>query len=235
MVIVAFEGTRVPSYVRYGGALLLFALYRKQMDMCHCCGRLGQRIDVCPNPQDTLCRGCDALNPGPDHQCSPRCKLCGGTHMTADRNCRARYKTPDDVTEPTGTTQGHRGEAANVTSPAGKSRSRFRTRSRGHFRSRSRIPDPWHQRRVCSRTPRTPTRDTETTEKVRRQMRSRGKRAPTAKAGDKTPAKTETEINKLTQAIQAPQKQIEQMQTHIRAKDELIEQLLHFVKSSTDT
>ncbi|KAL1442801.1 hypothetical protein MTO96_030623 [Rhipicephalus appendiculatus] len=98
-VIVAFEGLRVPTYVRYGGALLRCTLYRKQVDMCHCCGRLGHRMDVCPNPQDKVCRGCDAPNPGPDHQCSPRCKLCGGTHMTADRNCRARYKTPYIVTK----------------------------------------------------------------------------------------------------------------------------------------
>ncbi|KAL1473576.1 hypothetical protein MTO96_038587 [Rhipicephalus appendiculatus] len=74
-VIVAFEGPRVPSYLRYGGALFRCTLYRKQVDMCHCCGRLGHRMEECPNPLDKVCRGCDALNPGPDHQCSPRCKL----------------------------------------------------------------------------------------------------------------------------------------------------------------
>ncbi|KAH7979269.1 hypothetical protein HPB49_008912 [Dermacentor silvarum] len=82
-------------------------------------------------------------------------------------------------------------------------------------------PD-YTQRRMRSRTPRrTTTRDTETTEKVSWADAVTGKRVPTAKAGDKTPAKTETEIAKLTQVIQALQKQIEQMQTQIRAKHEL--------------
>ncbi|KAH7964398.1 hypothetical protein HPB51_027363 [Rhipicephalus microplus] len=89
-VIVAFEGPRVPTYVRYGGALLRCTLYRKRIDMCHCCGRLGHCMVVCPKPKDKVCRGCDAPNPGLNHQCSPRSKLCGGAHMTADRNCRAR-------------------------------------------------------------------------------------------------------------------------------------------------
>lgn len=241
-VIVAFQGPRVPSYVRYGGALLRCTLYRKQVDMCHCCGRLGHRMDVCPNPQDKVCRGCDALNPGPDHQCSPRCKLCGGTHMTADRNCRARYKTPYVVTKRQWERHRANEEAeavAKATSPAGKPRSRSRTRSRGRSRSRSRTPNPrqqQQQRRSRSRTPRrTSTRDTETTEKVSWADAVTGKRAPTTKAGDKAPAKTETEVTKLTQAIQALQKQIEHMQTQIREKDDLIQQLQHAVKSGTDT
>ncbi|KAL1484855.1 hypothetical protein MTO96_032335 [Rhipicephalus appendiculatus] len=37
-VIEAFEGPRVPTFVTYGGALLRCTLYRKQVDMCHCCG-----------------------------------------------------------------------------------------------------------------------------------------------------------------------------------------------------
>ncbi|KAL1481062.1 hypothetical protein MTO96_050503 [Rhipicephalus appendiculatus] len=79
-VIVAFEGPRVPTYVRYGGALLRCTLYRKQVDMCHCCGRLGHRMEVCPNPQDKVCRGCDAPNPGPDHQYSPPLQAVRGAH-----------------------------------------------------------------------------------------------------------------------------------------------------------
>ncbi|KAH7955006.1 hypothetical protein HPB49_023868 [Dermacentor silvarum] len=113
-------------------------------------------------------------------------------------------------------------EAAKATSSAGKSRSRYRTRSRGRSRFRSRTPDPRQQRRMRSRTPRrTATRDIETTEKVSWADAVTGKQAPTAKAGNKTPAKTETEIAKLTQAIQALQRQIEHMQTQIRANDEL--------------
>ncbi|KAL1482030.1 hypothetical protein MTO96_034053 [Rhipicephalus appendiculatus] len=62
-VIVLFEGFRVPTYVRYGGALLRCTLYRKQIDTCYHCGRLGHRADVCPNPNDRICRGCGTPSP----------------------------------------------------------------------------------------------------------------------------------------------------------------------------
>ncbi|KAH7961657.1 hypothetical protein HPB52_011104 [Rhipicephalus sanguineus] len=52
------------------------------------------RADVCPNPNDRLCRGCGAANPPQDHQCKPTCQLCGDNHQTADKACKARYKTP---------------------------------------------------------------------------------------------------------------------------------------------
>ncbi|KAL1445465.1 hypothetical protein MTO96_029170 [Rhipicephalus appendiculatus] len=32
--------------------------------------------------------------PPEDHQCTPSCQLCGSNHQTADRTCKARYKTP---------------------------------------------------------------------------------------------------------------------------------------------
>ncbi|KAH8036789.1 hypothetical protein HPB51_005657 [Rhipicephalus microplus] len=109
-IIVAFEGPRVPTYVRYGGALLRCTLYRKQIDMCHCCGRLGHRMDMCPKPKDKLCCGCDAPNPGANHQCSPHCKLCGGAHMMADLQLPCKVQTALHRDEETmGTTQGQRG------------------------------------------------------------------------------------------------------------------------------
>ncbi|CAN7989178.1 unnamed protein product, partial [Ixodes hexagonus] len=93
-VIVAFDGLKVPNYVRYGSTLMPCSLYRKQIDVCYQCGRLGHRKDVCPNPTNRICRGCGLANPNPDHQCTPKCGLCGGAHLTADKACRARYKTP---------------------------------------------------------------------------------------------------------------------------------------------
>ncbi|KAH8028471.1 hypothetical protein HPB51_017428 [Rhipicephalus microplus] len=93
-VIVLFEGFKVPTYVRYGGALLRCSLYRKQVDICYYCGRLGHRADVCPNPQARICRGCGAPSSPKDHQCTPTCELCGSNHQMAERTCRARYKTP---------------------------------------------------------------------------------------------------------------------------------------------
>ncbi|KAH8031569.1 hypothetical protein HPB51_019190 [Rhipicephalus microplus] len=51
-------------------------------------------MEVCPNPTNRISRGCGLLNPSRQHQCSPKCNLCGGTHMITDKNCRGRYKTP---------------------------------------------------------------------------------------------------------------------------------------------
>ncbi|KAH7975515.1 hypothetical protein HPB52_002343 [Rhipicephalus sanguineus] len=93
-IIVLFDGFHVPRHVYYGPMLVRCSLYRKHIDVCFACGRLGHRSDVCPNPADKICRGCGSSNPPPDHRCEPRCQLCGKDHLTGDRVCKARYKTP---------------------------------------------------------------------------------------------------------------------------------------------
>ncbi|KAH7943356.1 hypothetical protein HPB52_007260 [Rhipicephalus sanguineus] len=93
-VIILFDGHHVPNYVRYGRALVKCSLYRKHIDVCYQCGRLGHRADVCPNPNSRICRGCGTENPQQDHECEAKCQLCGKDHPTADRRCMARYKIP---------------------------------------------------------------------------------------------------------------------------------------------
>ncbi|CAN7950134.1 unnamed protein product, partial [Ixodes hexagonus] len=93
-VVIAFDGPSVPYMVRYGATLIQCFLFRKQIDICYHCGRLGHRMDVCPFPNNKICRCCDARNPDKDHQCTPKCTLCGGPHPTADKGCTAKYKTP---------------------------------------------------------------------------------------------------------------------------------------------
>ncbi|KAH7957215.1 hypothetical protein HPB52_016175 [Rhipicephalus sanguineus] len=50
---------------------------------------------ICPNfMQNILVARCGARNPEEDHNCEPCCKLCGGRHLTADKQCRQRYQVP---------------------------------------------------------------------------------------------------------------------------------------------
>ncbi|KAH7943986.1 hypothetical protein HPB52_014150 [Rhipicephalus sanguineus] len=162
-VIVLFDGYRVPSYVKYGGALIRCSLYRKQLDVCYHCGRLGHRADVCPNPNDKICRGCRMPNPPENHECKARCQLCDQDHPTADRTCKARYKTPFLVRkrrwersrqeqENTSYAAQERPSNANSASDQSesfprlaherRSRSRSRNKSRSKSRSQSRSREP---------------------------------------------------------------------------------------------
>lgn len=114
-VIVAFQGPKVPNFVRYGVTLIPCHLYRKQIDVCQQCGRVGHRKDVCPTPTIKTCLAYGFANPAEDHRCTPKCKLCGGEHPTGDRTCKAKYKIPYVVRKrqmgaPTGRTPAAVGE-----------------------------------------------------------------------------------------------------------------------------
>ncbi|KAL1486949.1 hypothetical protein MTO96_031149 [Rhipicephalus appendiculatus] len=148
-VVILFEGLRVPNYVMCGPSMIKCTLYRRQTDVCYACGRLGHRADVCPTPENAICRGCGISSPGDQHVCSPKCAFCGGPHPTADRTCRQRFEVPyivrqrrrerrnfdkdfppiDELYEPA--------NKSKFRSSRGRSRNRSRTRSRSRSRSRS--------------------------------------------------------------------------------------------------
>ncbi|KAH8030547.1 hypothetical protein HPB51_008667 [Rhipicephalus microplus] len=93
-VVIVFEGMFVPYFVYYRGAEYRCFLYKKQYETCTTCGRIGHRADVCPQPDNKKCRGCGVLNPTENHQCVPRCSLCGKSHLTGDKKCKERFRTP---------------------------------------------------------------------------------------------------------------------------------------------
>ncbi|KAH7968182.1 hypothetical protein HPB52_006433 [Rhipicephalus sanguineus] len=145
-VIVVFDGLRVPNFVRYGPTLVPCSLYRRQVDICYVCGKLGHRADVCPDPGYTQCRGCGISNPTSSHVYNPQCKLCGGLHVTADKVCTKRYHTPYVVrarrlrARLEQQDQAQLAEEDKQQTERGRSTSKTSTRSHSLSRSRSRTP-----------------------------------------------------------------------------------------------
>ncbi|KAL1441318.1 hypothetical protein MTO96_008730 [Rhipicephalus appendiculatus] len=152
-VIIAFDGLDVPYQVRYGSTLLPCSLYRKQIDICYQCDRLGHRMDVCPYPNNKICRGCGSRNPSTDHNCDPKCSLWAGPHLTADKNCTARYKTPYVIRKRIGerqaTTQAFYQQAGSTHKPRTSSPSRNPARG---SRPGSRTPSRSRKHRSRSRS-----------------------------------------------------------------------------------
>ncbi|KAH7975512.1 hypothetical protein HPB52_002340 [Rhipicephalus sanguineus] len=93
-VVIVFDGYKVPNFVYFGTALVRCSLYHRQHDCCYACGRLGHRADVCPTPDEVVCKQCGISNPGENHTCSPKCGLCGGPHATTDKSCKQRFQLP---------------------------------------------------------------------------------------------------------------------------------------------
>ncbi|KAH7955523.1 hypothetical protein HPB52_001197 [Rhipicephalus sanguineus] len=151
LVVVLFEGMKVPNHVMCGSGMLPCTLYRRQVDVCYSCGDLGHRADVCPNPSKEKCRGCGLASPASDNQCTPECTICGGPHLTADRKCKQRFQLPYIVRQrrrrrrrakKSQASQGDRSRDSSVSSATGRARSqspssRQRSLSRGRSRTRS--------------------------------------------------------------------------------------------------
>ncbi|KAH9383666.1 hypothetical protein HPB48_025418 [Haemaphysalis longicornis] len=157
-VVIAFAGKKVPRYIRYGNLLMECTLHRKQIDVCYACGRLGHRMDVCPDPSNTICRGCGTPGPTADHTCDPKCSLCGGNHLTADKACKARFKTPYVVRrrrwEKKQSDQGdyERGRSRDKTGPAGGPHRSSSSRRPGRSQTPARSGDGRHQSRSRSQS-----------------------------------------------------------------------------------
>lgn len=91
--LLTFGGTRIPYYIKFDCEMLRCRPYRRTLQTCKCCGEIGHRQDVCPQPDKPRCPSCGISNPSQDHNCVPHCQLCNGPHPTAHRDCPKRFRS----------------------------------------------------------------------------------------------------------------------------------------------
>ncbi|KAL1414087.1 hypothetical protein MTO96_007725 [Rhipicephalus appendiculatus] len=77
-----------------GTNMIRCALYRRQIDACRTCGKLGHSSDVCPSPTAITCPDCGVSSPSENHICQPKCSICGEAHPRADRACETCIRSP---------------------------------------------------------------------------------------------------------------------------------------------
>ncbi|KAH7961208.1 hypothetical protein HPB52_005482 [Rhipicephalus sanguineus] len=152
--------------------------------------------DICPTPAVKRCQKCGQDNPLQEHECEPKCVVCGGPHMARSKDCRKRFATPPIIRrrrleqrvsqspqEPTPHQGGH---------PQRPSRSKERKRQEpGAARSRSRFLS----------FPPLPT-------KPRSQSRPRNNQAA---VDDKKLQALEAQIAQLSEIISRQEKEIAQL------------------------
>ncbi|KAH9368295.1 hypothetical protein HPB48_008039 [Haemaphysalis longicornis] len=102
-VRLTFSGKVKPRYVSYDALLIPVQPYKKTVPACGRCGSVGHRPDACPGPKPDFCGICGKAVPLTDgarapHECTPRCALCAGSHVTGDRRCKERYRAPPPKT-----------------------------------------------------------------------------------------------------------------------------------------
>ncbi|XP_077501284.1 uncharacterized protein LOC144112075 isoform X2 [Amblyomma americanum] len=128
--------------------------YRPTRQCCFVCGMQGHCSDVCPTPGARTCRRCGATNPEENHECQPKCMICGEDHLTGTRDCKRRLKTAAELRgrqgKPGQQRRSHsrgRGRRPRWFGPENESNSRSRSRvSQAESRSRSRSRGRSHSR-----------------------------------------------------------------------------------------
>lgn len=93
IVKILFNGTRVPFWVRYRAATYRCKPFRRKTEACTACWQPGHRQDVCPSTQIAQrCPKCGLSSAPDDHECTPKCIVCDGPHLTGSAECPRRYQ-----------------------------------------------------------------------------------------------------------------------------------------------
>lgn len=136
--VIVFAGKKVPFTVSFNWLETPCFIYKKTRAACLNCGEVGHRTDVCSKPEGFACSACRATEVGEDHECVPKCALCGGAHKTYDRHCPEKFYKETKSREPR-RSRGRRRDGAQhvrwLSRESGRSVSDSRTRSRSRSAS----------------------------------------------------------------------------------------------------
>lgn len=240
-VIVLFKGDKVPSYVKYCGALIRCRLYRQHKEVCRTCGQVGHRRDVCPRPNVVVCFACGKANPGESHEqeCKPRCKLCGGSHPTGTGNCANKFKTPFLLRK----REHERKMAAENAEKSGQSKVRFSRKDefpelspskqgeRRKSRSESRGRSPSRGRSESRDRRRSPSRDGRKSWTDIARGGAKGRKGAKERQRSRTPARKPqndqlaSKMKQLESTIRLLQETVKQQQETMKQQKELITRL----------
>ncbi|XP_049519403.1 uncharacterized protein LOC125943898 [Dermacentor silvarum] len=90
--VITFDGQHVPYYVTYQSGDYRCKPYRKSVQYCRTCGGIRHRQDICPQPRATFCYTCRRDGVTEEHDCHLKCKICGGDHETAGKECKKKLR-----------------------------------------------------------------------------------------------------------------------------------------------
>ncbi|KAG0444463.1 hypothetical protein HPB47_013765 [Ixodes persulcatus] len=90
--IITFKGTTIPRAVYLYGGEYCCKPYRPTKQVYRICLKQGHRADVCPTPDIHICVTCGLPEPTEAHQCTPKCGICQGEHVTGSTECKERWQ-----------------------------------------------------------------------------------------------------------------------------------------------
>ncbi|XP_070377353.1 uncharacterized protein [Dermacentor albipictus] len=93
-ILITFVGTKeLPRTVVFNCGLFICHPFRPKAEACFNCWSHGHRSDVCTKSRSGRCPRCGAVHAARDPpDCTPKCILCSGTHVTGSRPCKLRFE-----------------------------------------------------------------------------------------------------------------------------------------------